>query len=206
MTGVSGRSRVRIPALDGLRGIAILLMVFDHLLLLSLEMMPGTDLREFARRSVTRFAMPLFMIVSGFLLDQVSRRRMGQVVLAAGMVNLTLWLLWPSFALPEILAVWAFLLPVRAFLVRHPVEAAALGLLQAMYLPVHWPGYEPGIVLVFLALGRLWATRPGREDGLLSQIGTRVPGWVAALGRRPLLLYVGHLLPLAGLAGLFGAR
>ena len=150
--------------------------------------------------------MPLFMLVSGFLLERVSRRRILEVVVAAAVVNVSLFLFWPSFRLPEILAVWVFLLPVRRFLVRHPVEAAALGLLQAMYLPVRWPGYEPGIVLVLLALGRIWSGRSDRESGLLARVGQVLPAWFAGIGRRPLLCYVGHLLPLALIAGIVGMR
>jgi hypothetical protein len=183
--------------LDRLRGLAMLLMLLDHGLLLWLELQPGEDLRGWLRRSVTRFSMPLFMLVSGYLLERTSRRRMFEVAGVALVLNGALVVLWPAFLLPEILAVWVFLLPIRGFLLRFPVEAAALGVLQAMYLPVRWPGYEPGVVLLFLALGRIWSTRPDRHRETLVPIGERIPSWVGRLGRRPLGVYAAHLLALA---------
>lgn len=198
-TGTQGDAPVagREVFLDRIRGLAMLLMLLDHVLVLWLDVQPGEDLRWWLRRSVTRFSMPLFMLVSGYLFGRTSRRRMFEVAAAALVVNVVLALFWPSFLLPEILAVWVFLLPVRKFLLRFPVEAGALGVLQAMYLPVRWPGYEPGVVLLFLALGRIWSDRADRRTGVLGSAGDRLPVWLGCLGRHPLGVYVVHLLALA---------
>ena len=184
----------RLGFLDRLRGLAVLLMFLDHGLLLWLTLDPGQDLRGDLRATVTRFSMPLFMVVSGFFLERTSRRRARMIALVAAGLAPILWFTWPEFSQPEILALWVLGFSLRTVLERFPLETIVLGVLQILHLPVGWPGYEPGLVAVFLAVGVLARHRPES----LERLGRPLPGWFAWFGRRSLLLYCGHLLVIAG--------
>lgn len=179
----------RLVFLDRVRGLASLLMVLDHALVLSLTLDPGDGLRTDLRSTLTRLSMPLFMVVSGFLLSGSSRRRVLEVAGTAVVLAPMLYVSWAEFAQPEILALWLLLVPLRSLLERYPLELLFAGVLQILHLPVGWPGFEPGLILVFLALGVLARDRPRS----LEMLGRALPGWFALVGRYPLTVYAGHL-------------
>lgn len=168
----------RIPALDILRGFAILLMIFDHCAFFSAAgvwwRLPG------------RFAMPLFMLVSGYLWHGFNRRRLLQVGLAA--VLSTLLTAPFHFPFPDILGVWLLCQPLMPFVDRWPVAAAVLGF-GTSQLIIFWTGYQPGIVILWLAIGRLLRSL----DFSLPDLPARMTSAFRWLGQYPLSVYVGHL-------------
>src|SRR5665647_3861321 len=58
-------------------------------------------------------------------------------------------------------------------------------------------GYPPAALLALLAVGTLLRRYVGLNA--LSEAGEGLPGWLGAIGRRPLTWYVAHLLLLQGL-------
>jgi len=85
-------------------------MIFDHALSVLESTGVNNSIVEYARLSVTRFSMPLFMIASGVVWGRYGLRfkRWAQVVTWAIIINAMTRLLWPDFNFPEILMVWAF--------------------------------------------------------------------------------------------------
>ncbi len=185
--------QARSHALDRLRGLAIVLMVLDHALVVGAP-------HSLLRLTVTRLSLPLFMIVSGLLIrlgGQYRWLRTLELAAAAGMCAVILTLCWPTFGTPEILAVYLLVaVPCRRLIQRAPLAGAVLGYVQAWYWPLHWSGYQPGLVLLFLCVGSLCV----RDVGELGQWGARCPAWLEPIGRRPLAWYVGHLCVLAAIA------
>lgn len=185
--------------LDAVRGAAIVLMIVDH----ALGFAQTTDLEAtwmaIIRGSVTRLAMPAFMICSGILVARrpLSRRRWSEVAAAALLVNVAAAVVGMGAFVPDILALWCVVMLFASPIRRWPVACAALGLLQSAYLPVPIDNFQPGWVLAFVALGVL-AEQSGRREPLPA-IGERLPSWTAAMGRHPLAWYLGHLAVLAGL-------
>lgn len=179
----SPRSARRNPAIDGARGLAVLLMIADHVMVVAGA--PG------ALRLVTRAGFPLFMVPSGAVWHGWNRGRLLEVAAAAlvaewlgGMVGLLA---------PGVLVVWLLAQLAMPLVARWPVAMLTAGLLLAVNVPI-WDGYHPGLMVAYLALGRLvnsWPDRLGHP-------------WLAALGRRPLTLYLGHLAVLAGVVALLG--
>ena len=53
--------------IDAIRGLAIALMILDHSLFAIESIGVANNIVEYARLSITRFSMPLFMIASGFI-------------------------------------------------------------------------------------------------------------------------------------------
>src|SRR4051794_34146876 len=70
-------TRTRDAALDGVRGLAVALMVLDHVCAV-------TGSGHLLRYSVTRLSMPLFFVVSGHLVRRLSSRHLW--VLLAGLM------------------------------------------------------------------------------------------------------------------------
>lgn len=170
--------------IDALRGAAIGLMVLDHLLV---QVAPTSVVRV----TVTRLSLPLFM----FAAAAVWRRRPGArrlVQLGAAAVCEALLFVPLGMRQPGIVAVFLGLTVAGVFTAAgaRPLLWGTLGLVQALYVPVPWDGYQPGLLVAWWCLGRLGAqeARP---------IGERV-SLLAPIGRRPLLWYVGHLVVIAG--------
>ncbi|MCB1026885.1 MAG: heparan-alpha-glucosaminide N-acetyltransferase domain-containing protein [Microthrixaceae bacterium] len=191
----------RDRTIDAIRGLAIILMIADH----TLGFAQNTDMAQpwmtVARLSITRAALPAFMVCSGILLagHSVSSRRWAQVLVAAVLVNTGALVAGMSEFVPDILALWCLVMLLAGPVRRAPATAAVLGMLQAVYWRVPIGTYQPGWIVAFVAIGVLVARSGDRE--VLEPLGHRLPEWVAVMGRRPLSWYVGHLAVLGGLTG-----
>jgi hypothetical protein len=179
----------RLELLDKLRGLAIVLMVVDHVAV-------QTGSPWFVRTLVTRPALPLFLLVAGMLWRPGLRRRHLQLAAAAG--SATVLGAQLGMVAPDVLVVIGIGLAAMPLAVRWPVVTLALAAIQPTTWPL-WQGYEPGTVLVLLYLGHALATRTPLE----LRWADRLPWWTAVVGRFPLTVYVGHL---AVLALMFGVR
>lgn len=191
MAGTCQRPPLRLEWLDRLRGLAIALMVLDHVLAVT-----DTSAELYLRLTVTRFALPLFMICAAHVWRPLSGRNARRLGLAAiAEVALCEAL---DFASPGIIAIYLGLmlgLRIAPRLAERPGVLLLFGLIQAAYVPLGWGGYEPGLVLTWWALGRLAAQE-------LEAAGQWLPTWAATLGRHPLGWYVGHLAVLAAAGSL----
>lgn len=179
------RSQARDARLDGLRGFAIALMVLDHS---ALVFGASWGVREV----LTRAALPLFMLLAGYLWRPGLRCRHLDLVLAAAIA--TPFLSAIGAADIEILPLLCVCLPLLHLSARWPVLMLSLALVQPSAWPVPWSGYEPGFVLALLIAGQLMR-RFSLDTGLLG-VGSYLQGF-AAVGRWPLTWYVGHLVVLA---------
>lgn len=176
--------RTRVDWIDRIRGLALVLMLLDHALF-------QVDPDSIARLTVTRWSLPLFMAASAAVWSPGVRPKRVVVIgiCAALEVVLSLELGMP---LPGILVVYLVaIIPLSNWYraSHHAYAIGAAGLIQALYLPIGWEGYEPGLVLVWWCLGRLGCYQ-------LDRLGVRLPRALADVGRRPLTWYVGHLLVL----------
>lgn len=176
--------------LDALRGVAVVLMVVDHVV-----KVVAPDSLWWVTSTVTRLSLPMFMVTAGVLLARRSHGlrplRALDLFLAGSVVTVVFGAI--GFALPDILVVMLLTAPLWSWVRRSPVLAVIFGLIQLVNLPLPWGGYQPGLVLALLGVGVL-------ASGTWAQYGERLPVWCAAVGRRPLLFYVGHILLLPALA------
>jgi uncharacterized membrane protein len=193
VTATLAPTGVRLPALDLLRGVAVLLMVADHVLY-------AAGLHVW-RLGPTRIALPLFALLAGALFRPgLARRRLVELAVAAILLAPPLEHLL-GMPTPGILAVllWCVLILQLVDLDSRPTVLAVLTV--AVLQPVTWPmvlwfptwnGYEPGTVLALMLVGQL--ARP-----YLAQLESRsraAASSIERIGRYPLTLYVGHLLVL----------
>ena len=182
--------------LDRWRGLAVVLMVLDHALAATMAWSGTADLAEFTRLTLTRAAMPVFMVVSGDLADRHAPRpaRLAQVAAAALVVNL-LWAVLPvGTAPPDILLLWLAAMLVRRLWVAWPVPAVILGLIQTLYWPIPYNGYQTGLVVALLAVGVLAHRARAIPPLTLPPVLDRP---VAAIGRHPLGWYLAHIVAIA---------
>lgn len=184
----------RFSILDCWRGLAVVLMVLDHVLAVL-----GAPV--VTRLLVTRLSLPLFCATSGALhliAGPRSPRRSLQllgVALLETVLNLVLGLGVPGPVTLMLVMGWVgrALRPER-----HGLVLVVVGVLQAVYLPVPWTGYQPGLVLAWWSLGALGVLA---EVDQVTRFTRWCPRWLEAVGRRPLGWYVGHLLVLAVVVG-----
>lgn len=172
----------RLVGLDRLRGLAVLLMVLDHVLLVVGE---GLALRL----TVTRAALPIFGLLAGALWRPGARVRLlqlGGAAIVATYLGVVL-----GMPRPDVLVViFVALLAMHAYR-RWPVATFAVAAIQATTWGIAAGGYEPGVLLVLMVGGYEF----GRER--LDVLGRRAPALLELLGRYPLSLYLGHLALLA---------
>lgn len=149
-----------------------------------------------SRVGPTRASLPLFMLVSGWLLAGRTRPanvRCAQLAIAAAVGGPLSWFL--GLGAPDILAVYIVALFLWWCARAHPVAAITVGFVGAYTLPFGWAGYEPGYVLGLIGVGALMRST-GRDYW---SWGDRLPSFFEWAGRRPLSLFVGHLAVLAWL-------
>jgi len=172
---------LRVPALDRVRGLAVLLMVFDHLLVVT----AGPFI---FRETITRAAMPLFFLLGGFLVRRLSWRLAG-----IGLLGLLAPLWAPAWIdRPNVLLWFALCAPVVLFLRRRGAGWLLAGAAVCLTFAANGYGvlpasYAPAGLLGLMLIGAL---------APLSWFawGDRLPAWVGAVGRFPVSVYVGHLL------------
>lgn len=170
--------RTRSLAIDNLRGIAILVMVFDHILIVSHGPLV-------IRQTVTRIAMPLFFIIGGHLAKRMSPRLIG-----IGVVGIFLPVAVPFVDDPNVLFWFALFAPIIVLVRQYP---RILVLIVAAWLTVtanyttgpFGTSYEPFALLGLMALGAMIP----RE-----RFEINIPGPLHKIGQYPLSCYVGHLL------------
>lgn len=177
--------RVRDQGIDRLRGAAILLMVVDHVLIVTGQATSPL------RYTLTRAAMPLFVVIAGHLVDRITWRHG-----AIGVVGLGLPLLVPFVDSPNVLLWYALACPVILAARRLGPGAVAVLAVVPLTLAANgydlWPypgSYDPSGLLGLMAVGAL-VPRTAFTCGL------RLPRLLAGIGRYPLSCYVGHLLVL----------
>lgn len=177
----------RSPALDRVRGLAIVLMAVDHVASLS-----GWVVVE---DTVGRAAMPLFFVLAGSLLGRL-RWRHAQLV----GLGLLLPVVMPWLDAPNVLTLYgvgALVIWLWRRLVWPVWVLAAAGLTQAANGwagGLFFTGYQPLALLGLLALGAMLPRTTWSW-------GSSLPGWMGLLGRFPVTVYVGHLLVLTAIWG-----
>lgn len=182
----------RIAGLDALRGAAIALMMLDHVVAVA----GGGP--WWVRGVITRFALPMFMFVAGYLWRPGWRRRHLEIMVAALATLPLVWYL--GIADVHILAVYALILPLLPISARWPWLAIALGVIQAKDWPLDYLGYEPGLVWALVAVGQLAQRRELAEiDYAYDALRP-----FTLIGQWPLAWYTGHLAVLAAVVWLAG--
>lgn len=184
VTVAAAPARVRLASLDRARGLAILLMVLDHAVLVA-----GHG--GLIRGTVTRAAMPLFFLVGGALI----RSRLGPrhlLILGAGLL---LPYAVPWVERPNILVLYVAGAAVVAGVNRWCPPGWRFGILAVLLTlaangwTVNPYGYDAAAVMALLVVGNI------AGPSLLGW-ADRLPGWVGVVGRYPLSIYLGHLLAL----------
>jgi len=199
----SNEAPERDNRIDRLRGLAVVLMVVDHLLVAATAVMvERPTLMTLGRltlvdclRLLTRPSLPLFAVCSGVLLSRrssTSVRRLAQIGVAAAVSQV---MFTPIAGMPDIDVLVVFLAAILMWpLARgHLVETIVLGIVAATNLPPFphgLTGYSVGLVLAFMAVGAAVA-RSGPEDALGA--ARRLPSGFGRLGRRPITAYLIHL-------------
>lgn len=181
----------RNQRIDKLRGLAILLMILDHVLSI-------IDPENLARYTLTRAALPIFMLIAGYLLANrnASIKRYLQLV-AAAFASLTIVQYIPGMAKVDVLFVIALALALWPIAQHYPIIALCVGTVQAQTLGL-WDGYQPGHLLALMCAGALLKhTRAHNDELVAKRIADAIPHAFAQVGRWPLLVYLGHLLLIA---------
>lgn len=180
-------TRSRLAGLDRLRGLGVVLMVVDHVLVVF-----GPSWAPWVRLTATRASLPLFCLVAGsFVAGRAPRWERLALASGAGMVASVIGA--PiGIGQPDIL-----LLLVPALVAAHYATRSddsgvwlvvlVVAILQPVTWPIPWPGYQPGVVAALVLVGAMVS----RCD--LDVSGWRLPAIFELAGRWPLALYVGHL-------------
>lgn len=123
----------------------MLLMILDHSLL-ALNLLPEL-------RILTRPAMPVFMMLSGHLFTgRFNIYRIVQVLIVACFVfALSRFMGWPGGVLVSWLLCW----PLMPLVSKHPFAFVLVGYSLSVFFVVPGLDYHPGLILLFLSLGRL---------------------------------------------------
>ncbi|MHA7812890.1 MAG: TraX family protein [Phycisphaerales bacterium] len=173
--------------IDKLRGLAILLMILDHVLCV-------IDPENIARYTLTRAALPIFMLISGYLLANrnPSLKRYAQLV-AASFCSLLIVQHIPGMAKVDVLFVIAIVLTVWPIARRYPIIALCIGAVQSQTLGL-WDGYEPGHILAIMCAGALLNQERSTTDRKIATITASIlPRAFTTIGQAPLLFYLSHL-------------
>lgn len=171
----------RAHGLDGLRGLAVLAMVADHLALFA-----GLDA---VRWTVGRLALPVFFVLAGHLAHRIGWRHLGIGAAGVALAAAVGWVDSPNVLTWYAAGTVVVVLGRRVGLGPAWLLAGALVLL-ANGVGDMAPGYRPAALLGFMAVGQLVSR------ARLDRLGAWVPRWVASVGRHPLAWYVGHVVAL----------
>lgn len=174
----------RSAALDAFRGLAILLMIGDHVSLIL-----GFDAYRY---TLGRAAMPAFFLLAGHLAGRLSWRH---VRIAA--IGLALPLAVPWIDSPNVLVLWSVGCLLLWGLRRWGAPVQLVAILALAAAANGWGALPFGRSYVPLALWGLMAVGAGLPRTWFTWAGV-LPAWVAAMGRHPIAWYVGHLLVLEG--------
>lgn len=181
----------RDVAVDVVRGCAVLLMVLDHVLV---QVDPASTLRVGAPWSITRLSLPLFMLACAAVYRRSTSTRWRLTWVACAEMVLYELLEMPA---PGIVLLIVILLTFLDLFREPPYYwLGVVGLVQALYVPVPWDGYQPGLVLAWFCLARLATTAGTFVPAGTADRGMLVPA-LAWVGRHPLWWYLGHLVALA---------
>ena len=200
-------AKPRLLILDAMRGLAIVIMIIDHLLA-SLESLGiESNFVEYSRLSATRFSMPLFMIASGIAWRLYGLRftRWTQVVVWALVINLLTRALWPDFNFPEILAIWAALAIAWKLFTRFPIITIIIGYTQATYWQIPWQGFQPGELAIFLGIGAL-LSRSSLDSLWREPRTSKLVKPLSVVGRYPLTIYGSHLIVITLIVGVLNNK
>lgn len=187
----------RSAALDRLRGLAVLLMLADHVLVFTPHAMP-------VRLTLTRLAMPLFFLIAGNLATRCRWPRLAWVLGWGLLLPAVAW--WID--IPNVLVWYALGVPVIVWCRPYRFGRIVLGLLAVVPLvtlangealrPIT-TGFDPSALLGIMALGAL-TPRDWFEPG------EWLPRWLGWCGRYPLTVYVVHVLLFSVVAVAVGAH
>lgn len=184
----------RSGALDGARGMAILLMLLDHLLVVT----GHGDL--WVRSTITRAAMPAFMVIGGALVAHtMTPPRLARLVRTIA-IGLALPVMVPWIDDPNILVMyaagWLLVWAVSRWTWGAPLLVIVGATLAANGLLGHTgAGYYPiGAVVALMGAGA-WIGRL-QLASWLQPFGSRGLRLVQWLGRHALAFYAAHLLVL----------
>lgn len=179
MSPLVAPARLRSAALDHWRGLAVLLMIVDHVCLVFAT-------GEGVRLTLGRLAMPIFMVLGGHLAGKLRLRHAG--ILALG---LALPLLVPWLATPNILVLWVAGVALLELGRRLGVPAWVLPVLALTFAANHGSigsaSFDPVALWGLMGLGALLPR-------VAFDSAARWPSWLAVIGRHPLAWYVLHLL------------
>jgi surface polysaccharide O-acyltransferase-like enzyme len=185
----------RLVGLESGRGLAVLVMVLDHVLIVT------GYVDSPVRATVTRVAMPLFMVVAGALVGRLRARRLLRVAIA----GLALPLFVPWIDNPNILLLYG-LGAVGVAAARWAAGRSGLWVLLVAAVAGLANGYGdlgtgyplPSVVALMCA-GALVGRGP--LDQAFGWLRRRGLLWLSSIGRRPLAVYIGHLAVLRLLEG-----
>lgn len=175
---------MRDAALDRLRGVAMVLMIVDHLL-------AWVNVGFCLRMTITRASLPLFMVVAGNLMAGrlfPSWRRAVELVFSAAVAT---WLVQglPFMAPLDVLV--SFCLTLLAWPAARLMPWLSLVVCVVVMGLVHVSGgYSPVELLALMLVGAL-ALDVGSP---LYRWGGALPAAFGTLGQWPLTAYVGHLV------------
>jgi len=191
--------------LDFFRGFAIFLMIIDHILVFFTSIKFYNSLFDIIRETLTRYSMPLFMIISGLLLAKhgISIKRWLQVFLVSIILNTIIYFYWKEFNFPEILLLWSFITIFTKILLKFPIFILISGFIQYQYFPINYQAYQPGIIVLFLSIGIISSNRILHGEILDKFVNLKIFKPILLLGKYPLSIYFLHIIFLILILNLF---
>jgi uncharacterized membrane protein len=191
--------------LDFFRGSAIILMIIDHTLVFFTSIKFYNSFFDIIRETLTRYSMPLFMIISGLLLAKhgISIKRWLQVFLLSVFLNIIIYFYWKNFNFPEILLIWSLITIFSKILIKFPIFILISGLIQYQYFPINYQAYQPGIIVLFLSIGIISSNRILHGELLDNFVNLKIFKPIVLIGKYPLSIYFIHIIFLILILNLF---